>query len=127
MIYFCFRDTLDWESVRCFKNNINTFFSAGREEEGAGFRTPRSQSTYKKYLDFWNKTQPVNFFEYRKKLKEITKLTFLDANINEINVENWRDLSNEDWLIPIDDDDWFCCNFKKHINSTMKILFMEIV
>lgn len=109
MIYFCFRDTHNWDGKDSFKKSVDIFFSIGRKG---------SQLIHKKYLNFWNETQPVNFFEYRKELKKITKLTFSDADVPEINVENWRDLSDDDWLIPIDDDDWFCPNFKKHINST---------
>jgi len=99
--YIVLRQSPDWENI-----SINKFREQSRRFcELIG----RPTEQINMYVDLWNKTFKISFFETRQKIKEITI-----ENLHSI--ENVEIVNNIDELIPsdikegyyifIDDDDW---------------------
>lgn len=109
MIFYCFRDETNWDK----KISI---LSDDFWDKWNDINQKKYLKKYKKYFDLWNKTQTISLFQYRHELKKISESAFEDAGIIKINLESWRDLSDDDWLIPQDDDDFFCPGFRKYID-----------
>lgn len=110
MIYYCFRDTEDWLNKESYEG-IEHFWGYNKNRES-------KFHIFKEFFDLWNETQLVSYFEFRYELKELAKLSFEDAGIPEIHIDNWMDLQDDDWIIPQDDDDWVGPNFKSLIGET---------
>lgn len=117
MIYYCYRDTENW-SQKDFRIKKKFWQEKHR---------PNHIKKFKHCMDLWNSTQILDWFEYRQELKEISRLSFLNAGIPEISFENLFDLKNDDWLIPIDDDDWVNPKFKDRIKNVEKDFFYSNV
>jgi hypothetical protein len=117
MIYFCYRDTIDWK-----KKELNIDFFADRKQIK---KTPVEQiKKYKEIINKWSMVNKIDYYEFRNILKTISKRTFHDAQIEEISIKDILKLDKKDWLIPFDDDDWFCKNFKKNIEENSDCDFL---
>lgn len=115
LIYYCFRDEINWAKKQTILGD--GFWGKWNDDKQKYYL-----NKYKQCFDLWNETNRINVWEFRHKIKKISELSFFDANIPKINFENWKDLSDEDWLIPCDDDDWFNPMFKNHIESSKESL-----
>lgn len=106
MIYYCYRQTENWKEKK-----ISNFWFV---------KETKSYNRLLKYIENWNNTQKISYFDFRDYLKNISQQTFKDSNIDEIKLENLLELNDDDWVIPFDDDDWFCKDFKRHIENENK-------
>lgn len=113
MIYYCYRQTEDWK-----KNNISNFWYL------------KSTSSYEKlchYIEKWSEINDFTYFDFRQILKNVSEKIFLENGIKKIDLKNILDLGSEDWIIPFDDDDWFCSDFKKNIEqSNSKFIYGDV-
>lgn len=104
MIHYFYRQTEDWN-----KKNTTDFWYT------------RSTESYNNLTDFikkWNKINKIDYFEFRKLLKKTSEKTFKESRIAPIYFEEIFNLNEDDWIIPFDDDDWFCSSFKERIEKT---------
>lgn len=108
MVYFCFRDTTDWGNKSI---SLNDDFWTGTPHRR------RRSGVFLKYLDAWNQHLSMDWFDFRRELKEISRLCFQKAGIPEIELGGWQGLNDDDWLIPIDDDDWVAPYLKETLES----------
>jgi hypothetical protein len=112
MIYYCFRETEDWINKGPYQE----------KDDWWGYNKNRESKfhLFKEFFDLWNETQLVSYFQFRHELKKLAKLSFEDAGIPEIPIDNWRDLKEDDWIIPQDDDDWVAPNLKSLIEEAKR-------
>ena len=110
MIYYCFRDTEDWENKGPYQG-IEHFWGYNRNRESRF-------GIFKEFFDLWNELQSVSYFQFRHELKELARLSFENLGIPEIPIDNWRDLQDDDWIVPQDDDDWVGPDLKTLIEET---------
>lgn len=114
MIYYCYRQTENW-----LKNKISNFWY---------LKSTNSYEKLCKYIEIWNNKNKLTYFEFRQILKKASEEKFRKCNIKKIEINEILDLNPEDWIIPFDDDDWFCDSFKSKIeNAKENFLYGDIV
>lgn len=99
------RSDVDWESL-----NEENFFSQERRAPGI------SDEYLQKFfvgIQLWNQLYDMSFFEYRRRLRDISAINFdrivgLDAVVRSFEtLQRMRWSKEPTWVLPIDDDDWY--------------------
>ena len=118
MIYYCYRNTQDWE-----KKDLDLEFFLERKESSIDAQK-KQYRIFSNFVKNWNEINDLSYFEFRNILKNISKKTFADSGVQEVLPTNILDLNKKDWIIPFDDDDWFCSLFTNNIEKEERVDFL---
>jgi len=80
----------------------------------------RNKKQFVRNVCVWNLFFKMDYFTFRRKLSEISSLTYLPNNFDEIfHYEDWDRLGKSDkaLLVPIDEDDWVHPNLVETLKS----------
>lgn len=115
MIYVYLRKTEDWETHTCSDLLSDSFF---------GQFTARVLA---KKINAWNSVFSLNYFKYRSLLKSLSQKTFSNYKIEHSLQKIFDEITEEDFVLPSDDDDWLAPNIQEHLDPKIDIQYWDCV
>ena len=107
-VYIVCRAFIDWRRQSDLRTTPNK--STGIRAKG-----------FRRMFDLWNKTFSISYFDCRQKIHELARVNWESVkNVTSIYVkrgELYRNIKENDLVLPIDDDDWYQSDIVAAIES----------
>lgn len=121
------RDTVDWSSMTMEKF-INQENFGSPPSGWTNFMGEDNKNFILQLISHWNKIFNISFFDYRKKLKDISIKNFKSTGASILKkLPNIKNKDEKLVIIPMDDDDWInpkiCDLVSKYIKPKRKLIW----